>query len=49
MLTEDGKQVIAGPDVGRIVSRWLNQERNLHVLYHVRFWTSVLHLLYLST
>jgi hypothetical protein len=42
MLTEDGKQVIAGPDVGRIVARWLNQERNLHVLYHVRFWTSVL-------
>ena len=42
MLTEDGKQVMAGPDVGRIVSQWLNQERNLHVLYHVRFWTSVL-------
>jgi hypothetical protein len=42
MLTEDGKRVVEGLDVGRIVSRWLNQERNLHVLYHIRFWTSVL-------
>ena len=42
MLTEDGSRVIEGPAVGRIVSRWLNQERNLHVLYHIRFWTSVL-------
>jgi hypothetical protein len=42
ILTEDGKRVVEGLDVGRIVSRWLNQERNLHVLYHIRFWTSVL-------
>lgn len=42
LLTEDGHKVRGGPDVGRIVVRWLGQERNLHVLYNVRFWTSVL-------
>ncbi len=42
LLTEDGERVRGGPDVGRIVVRWLGQERNLHVLYNVRFWTSVL-------
>lgn len=42
LLTDDGRKVRRGPDVGRIVVRWLGQERNLHVLYNVRFWTSVL-------
>ena len=42
VLTEDGKTVKAGPDIGRIVIRWTGRERNLHVLYHVRLWTSVL-------
>jgi hypothetical protein len=42
ILTTDGHQVMGGPEVGRIVTRWLGQERNLHVLYHIRFWTSVL-------
>ncbi|OGC62724.1 hypothetical protein A2264_03915 [candidate division WWE3 bacterium RIFOXYA2_FULL_46_9] len=42
LITEDGERVRGGPDVGRIVVRWLGQERNLHVLYNVRFWTTVL-------
>jgi TIR domain len=42
LLTEDGYRVKGGPDVGRVVIRWLGQERNIHVLYHVRFWTLML-------
>jgi hypothetical protein len=42
VLTEEGTTVKAGPDIGRIVIRWTGRERNLHVLYHVRFWTSIL-------
>jgi hypothetical protein len=42
VLTEDGQKVKAGPDIGRVVIRWTGQERNLHVLYHVRFWTGIL-------
>lgn len=42
LLTEDGHQVRGGQGVGRIVNRWLALERNLHILYHVRFWTMML-------
>jgi hypothetical protein len=42
LLTEDGYCVKGGPDVGRVVIRWLGQERNIHMLYHVRFWTAML-------
>ncbi len=42
LLTEDGYQVRGGHGVGRIVNRWLALERNLHILYHVRFWTTIL-------
>jgi hypothetical protein len=42
VLTEDGSNVKAGPDIGRVVIRWTGRERNLHVLYHVRFWTAIL-------
>lgn len=42
LLTEDGETVKGGPEVGRIVNRWAGRERNLSVLYHVRFWTSIL-------
>jgi hypothetical protein len=42
LLTEDGHKVRGGGNVGRIVNRWLALERNLHILYHVRFWTSML-------
>lgn len=43
LLTEDGKTIKGGSEVGRIVNRWVGQERNLSVLYHVRFWTAILH------
>jgi len=42
VMTEDGVQVKTGPRVGALVIRWTGPERNLHVLYHVRFWTSIL-------
>jgi hypothetical protein len=42
VLTEDGVKPKGGPDVGRIVIRWTGRERNIHVLYNVRFWTAVL-------
>lgn len=42
VITEDGRRPSAGPDVGRRVVRWTNPERNLQILFHVRFWTSVL-------
>jgi hypothetical protein len=42
LITEDGYRVKGGPDVSRVVIRWLGQERNIHVLYHVRFWTVML-------
>jgi hypothetical protein len=42
LLTEDGEKVKGGPEVGRIVNRWTGRERNLSVLYHVRFWTWIL-------
>jgi hypothetical protein len=42
VITTDGRTPRGGPDIGRIVSRWTGPERNLQLLYHVRFWTSVL-------
>lgn len=42
VITEDGQRVRGGPKVGRLVGNWTRAERNLHVLYHVRFWTTVL-------
>ena len=42
LLTSDGERPKAGPDVGRIVIRWTGRERDIHVLYHVRFWTAIL-------
>lgn len=42
VLTEDGNHAKGGPDIGRVIIRWLGQERNIHVLYHVRFWTMML-------
>ncbi len=42
VITEDGQRASAGPDVGRRVVKWTNPERNLQILFHVRFWTSVL-------
>lgn len=42
VLTDGGERVRGGPSVGRLVIRWTGRERNIHVLYHVRFWTSML-------
>lgn len=42
LLTADGKWVKGGPEVGRVVIQWTGRERNLSVLYHVRFWTMML-------
>lgn len=42
VITEDGIHVRRGPKVGRVVIRWTGAERNLAVLYHIRFWTTVL-------
>ncbi len=42
LLTADGARVKGGPEVGRVVIQWTGRERNLSVLYHVRFWTGVL-------
>jgi hypothetical protein len=44
VITEDGFRVRGGPGVGGLVNRWTGPERNLHLLYHVRFWTTVLRL-----
>lgn len=42
VFTEDGHQVKRGPKVGQLAIKWTGAERNMQVLYHVRFWTSVL-------
>lgn len=42
VITQDGKKPSTGPQIGRRVIRWTGQERNMAVLYHIRFWTSVL-------
>lgn len=42
VLTSDGIHVKTGPKVGPIVNKWTGAERNLQVLYHVRFWATVL-------
>lgn len=42
LVTLDGRNPKAGPEVGRIVNRWTNRERNLSILYHIRFWTTIL-------
>jgi transcriptional regulator with XRE-family HTH domain len=42
VISNDGLQAKGGPDITKKVARWTGPERNLQVLYHVRFWTSVL-------
>ena len=42
VFTEDGYRVKGGPKIGRLVIKWTGPERNLHLLYHIRFWTSIL-------
>lgn len=42
VLTEDGYRAKGGPGIGRVVIKWTGRERNISVLYHIRFWTSML-------
>jgi hypothetical protein len=42
VITSEGQQVQAGPAVGRRVIKWTGPERNVHILYHLRFWTWIL-------
>jgi hypothetical protein len=42
VLTEDGYRVKGGSGVGRQIIKWTGAERNLQILYHVRFWTLTL-------
>jgi transcriptional regulator with XRE-family HTH domain len=42
VITQDGRKPSTGPEIGRRVIRWTGPERNMQVLYHIRFWTSVL-------
>ncbi|MGP8174513.1 MAG: TIR domain-containing protein [Terracidiphilus sp.] len=42
VITSDGHTAAKGPDIGRKAIRWTGPERNMQVLFHIRFWTSVL-------
>ena len=42
VFTEDGKKVKGGPEVSKLAIKWCGAERNLQVLFHVRFWTLTL-------
>lgn len=42
VITEDGENLMLGSRVTSIVNRWTGAERNIHLLYHIRFWTYIL-------
>ncbi len=42
VFTTDGEQIMRGPEVGRLAVQWSGAERNLSLLYHIRFWSHVL-------
>ena len=42
VISKDGMHPSGGPEVTRKVARWTRPERKLQVLFHIRFWTSVL-------
>lgn len=42
VITKDGHTPATGPDISRKVIRWTGPERNMQVLFHIRFWTSIL-------
>jgi len=42
VFTEDGFRIKTGPKLGRLVIRWTGPERNLNLLYHIRFWAMIL-------
>jgi transcriptional regulator with XRE-family HTH domain len=42
VITTDGHTAATGPDIGRRVIKWTGPERNMQILFHIRFWTSIL-------
>lgn len=42
VISRDGVHPSGGPEITKRVARWTGPERNLQLLFHVRFWTSVL-------
>ena len=42
VFTSDGEHLLSGKDVGIFSTKWTTHERNSSVLYHIRFWSSVL-------
>jgi hypothetical protein len=42
VITTDGHTAATGPDISRKVIRWTGPERNMQILFHIRFWTSIL-------
>lgn len=42
VITSDGHTLATNPAMTRHVIKWTGPERNMQVLFHVRFWTSVL-------
>lgn len=42
VITEDGQRIRKGSRVGSIIIKWTGKERNMAVLYHVRFWAMML-------
>jgi transcriptional regulator with XRE-family HTH domain len=42
VITHDGQTPSGGPLISKRVAKWTGPERNLQVLYHIRFWTNVL-------
>ncbi|TKJ43752.1 hypothetical protein CEE36_03435 [candidate division TA06 bacterium B3_TA06] len=42
VFTEDGSTIITGALAGKLAIRWAGPERNLGILYHIRFWTSIM-------
>lgn len=42
VFTTNGEHIMRGPEVGRPAVQWSGAERNLSLLYHIRFWSHVL-------
>jgi transcriptional regulator with XRE-family HTH domain len=42
VITTNGHTAATGPDIGRKVIKWTGPERNMQILFHIRFWTSIL-------
>jgi hypothetical protein len=42
IFTLDGFTIMRGPKVNKLAIQWCGAERNMGVLYHVRFWTTIL-------